>query len=143
MVTNFSYTSTHKDGLHTECKECARECAREYYKKNKGSILEKAREYQQANKEQYMEQHKKYYLNNKHIFAAYNAKRRATKLQASPLWADQEKIKQIYATRPEGYHVDHIIPLQHPLVCGLHCEFNLQHLPAAENLTKHNRFDLD
>jgi hypothetical protein len=101
---------------------------RDYHFRNREVLLERKREYS------------KKHINEE---SARSAKRRAVKLQAMPKWADREKIKQIYATRPEGYHVDHIIPLQHPLVCGLHCEFNLQHLPAAENISKHNKFDLD
>ena len=63
------------------------------------------------------------------------------KLQATPHWANQEVIKQIYKEATEkGMHVDHIVPLNNPLVCGLHCEFNLQILPATENLRKSNKF---
>jgi len=75
------------------------------------------------------------------------AKRRAIKLKASPLWADDIKIKQIYLERINKefktggkYHVDHIIPLQGKNVCGLHIENNLQILPASENIKKSNKF---
>lgn len=68
------------------------------------------------------------------------AKRKSAKLQATPKWADLEKIKEIYRERPEGYHVDHIIPLQGETVCGLHVENNLQYLPASENLSKGNKY---
>lgn len=72
--------------------------------------------------------------------AARNAKYKAATLQRTPSWANLDKIKEIYRTCPEGYHVDHIVPLQGELVSGLHIEYNLQHLPASENLAKGNNF---
>lgn len=67
------------------------------------------------------------------------AKRRANKLNATPKWADLQRIKEIYDNCPEGYHVDHIIPLQGYNVCGLHVETNLQYLTEKENLSKGNK----
>lgn len=66
------------------------------------------------------------------------SKYRASKLKACPKWADIEAIKQFYYNCPEGYHVDHIIPLQGKYVCGLHVENNLQYLLATENSIKRN-----
>lgn len=37
------------------------------------------------------------------------------------------------------HSVDHIVPLRHPLVCGLHCPANLRVIPMAENARKSNR----
>jgi hypothetical protein len=84
--------------------------------------------------------------NNKAVWNAKTARRTAAKLQAIPRWADLEKIKEFYAAADflgqvtgEWYHVDHIVPLQSKLVCGLHTEQNLQVLPASDNLRKNNR----
>lgn len=66
---------------------------------------------------------------------------RAAKLHRTPKWANIEKIKEIYKLCPEGFHVDHIIPLQGIHVSGLHVENNLQYLSAHDNLVKHNKFD--
>ena len=68
-----------------------------------------------------------------------SAKRRAAKLNATPKWANLQKIKEIYNNCPQGYHVDHIIPLQGKNVCGLHVENNLQYLLARDNLVKSNK----
>ncbi len=71
------------------------------------------------------------------------AKYRAAKLQRTPAWADIEAIKAFYNNCPEGYHVDHIVPLQGKLVSGLHVVENLQYLTAKENLSKGNKFNVE
>lgn len=70
----------------------------------------------------------------------YQAARKADKLNATPSWADLDKIKEIYNKCPVGYHVDHVVPLMGTNVCGLHVENNLQYLTAKDNLAKSNKF---
>lgn len=73
----------------------------------------------------------------------YAANRRAAKRQAMPAWADKEAIAAIYeAAKGQSLHVDHEIPLQHNLVCGLHVPANLRPISAFENLSKSNRFEV-
>lgn len=78
--------------------------------------------------------------------SAFAANRRASKLMATPRWADIDAIECFYAeanrlTRETGveHHVDHAVPLQSKTVCGLHCEANLQILEASKNTSKGNR----
>jgi len=81
----------------------------------------------------------KWKKDNKGLVNADCAKRRAAKIKAVPKWADLSRVKEIYKSCREGYHVDHIYPLISNWVCGLHCEDNLQHLIAKANLSKSNR----
>ena len=60
----------------------------------------------------------------------------------TPKWADRKAIREFYVNKPEGCHVDHVIPLRGKLVSGLHTIENLQYLPALENLRKHNTYSL-
>lgn len=116
----------------------ARECRRWYERKGRAQFQEK---YQKGGKEAQRE-----YLalpTTKALRRAWYAKRRALKLRATPAWANEEKIKKIYAECPKGHHVDHIVPLQGRKVCGLHVEDNLQYLPAAENIRKSNKHEAD
>lgn len=75
--------------------------------------------------------------------AALAAKRNAVKKRAMPRWASLQRIREFYVEASKaGMQVDHIVPLQHPRVCGLHCEANLQMLTRFENLAKYNKFDI-
>jgi hypothetical protein len=74
-------------------------------------------------------------------YARYHSRlREIAEIRQRPIWANLKKIMEIYVNRPEGYHVDHIIPLRGKTVSGLHVESNLQYLPALENMKKHNTF---
>lgn len=99
-----------------------------------------AKKYRDANTALRKQRSQKYQRENKHMVAANAARRRARRLRATPQWADQEAIKAIYElASKQGLHVDHVIPLANPKVCGLHVETNLQLLTPRENLAKGNR----
>ncbi len=77
------------------------------------------------------------------------AERRKKRDKSMPIWANKEAIKEIYIkarqlTEETGikHEVDHIIPSNHSLVCGLHVETNLQILTEFENISKKNYFEV-
>lgn len=77
---------------------------------------------------------------------AITGRRRATKLNATPVWANKSAIDAFYETAEglnmllgEWHHVDHIVPLKSKIVCGLHVEHNLQVLTMSDNISKGNR----
>jgi hypothetical protein len=90
---------------------------------------------------------KNYRQTNAGLYAFHASKRRKQVRIATPPWADMNAIKAIYIEAARisvetgiPHEVDHIIPLTHDLVCGLHCVDNLQIIPALDNRSKNNKF---
>ena len=109
-------------------KKLARESFLRCRAKNPERMLESRRRWDKAN------------INRiRPMMAARNAARYAAKIKATPIWANRNEIRRFYENRPNGFHVDHIIPLKGKTVCGLHILENLQYLPALENCKKGNQ----
>ena len=123
----FYPSKNHSFKRDAKCKTCNSKVKSDWVKENPEKVKAHAREWRQAHPDK---------------VRAKRAKERAAKLQRTPTWANQEKIQEIYSNCPEGYHVDHIVPLQGELVSGLHVENNLQYLPASENSSKGNKFQV-
>lgn len=123
-----------------QCKVCHGLKGKAWRKANPEKTLELARRTREANYNKALEATKRWRLSN----LAYDAFRartyRARKLQAVPLWAKLDEIKDFYLNRPEGMHVDHIVPLKGKTVCGLHVLNNLQYLTPKENRSKRNLY---
>ena len=85
--------------------------------------------------------YKDWRLKNLRYKAYKQALRRAIQLSATPKWSELLEIKQFYLNCPDGFQVDHKIPLQNEIVCGLHVLQNLQYLTAENNLIKGNKFN--
>ena len=151
--------------LDNECRNCANSRCAIYRTNNINKELDRDKAYKKQNKETIALNRIARYKENPAIeiqkvrdwqklnsdkVNATQAKRRANKLRATPKWLtvdDLNKITEFYVLAKQleqetgiKYHVDHIVPLQGTTVSGLHVPWNLQVIPAAENLTKSNKF---
>ena len=88
---------------------------------------------------------KKHYQENKAYYNEKSTRYRRQLDKASLGGRFVEATIQIYAERPEGYEVDHIVPIKgygflngkrQRVVSGLHVPWNLESIPKAENRKK-------
>jgi hypothetical protein len=93
-----------------------------------------------TNKDQHSQWNKNWRANNPNKAKAIAARRRANKNKAMSEDADKILIQLIYEGCPEGYHVDHIIPISKG---GEHHENNLCYLSIADNLHKKDKMPED
>lgn len=142
---------------------------RAYYEANKTRLQTKRNKTRLDNRDLYNERSRKWCADNREILRekqaiyrnenrgadnAKHAKRRARKLNATPPWYKHAPVVLIYvraaaytaaaiaAGSDLRFHVDHDIPLQGDLVCGLHVHTNLVILEWRENASKGNRFEI-
>ena len=140
------YTS--KEGNYSTCSEtCSKEnrkrLSRNYLLRNPEAMAKakkRAKEYNTKHPNKKKQCNKTWNQNNKGRANYHGSLYRMKKKSATPGWANFIKIKEIYENCPEGFHVDHIIPLNGKTVCGLHIETNLQYLSASENSKKSNKY---
>jgi len=136
-----------------EYRERTRQHRKEYAIEYRARTVERRAHYnkkhRRENAEYYREYRKRYMQEKPYINAAHQANRRSIKIKATPKWADHKAIKAVYEKRDrlrnktgQDYHVDHIVPLIHPNVCGLHVPWNLQVITAEENMSKSNKLEL-
>lgn len=93
----------------------------------------------------------RYYKENRQHLIHLGAQSKRKVRRATPKWLtkfQKQQIALIYTVRDEltklngvQYHVDHKVPINGKIVCGLHVPWNLQVMEGAENINKSNKFD--
>lgn len=141
--------------------------SKNYRSANADIISSKMKKHYSDNVDYYKELRHTYYLTNKTQINSYNSsyrrenrgicnaaqtRYRLAKKKATPKWLSQvqlEEIKEYYNLAQDlawlnedckAFHVDHIVPIQGKIVCGLHVPWNLQLLPSDTNFKKSNGF---
>ncbi len=154
-----------KFGVTAHCKQCVLARTKKYYEQNKDKYkkwnkasyannIVRAKEraaaaYKNASPERLAELRKRsdeYWRTHPAELSEKNSRARFHRTRAVVAWRNKFYVREIYSlarlrTRLLGivHHVDHIVPVVHPLVCGLHNEFNLAVLTGKENILKSNR----
>lgn len=136
------------------CVECCRERANIWRVENLERAAENDRKKYLANQEHHQRRarirrrhfpeaakarSREHYKNNREKYILRSVAR-IDSLRKKSFKHEQDGIKAFYEKCPSGYEVDHIIPLTHPLVSGLHCISNLQYLTTLENRRKFNKW---
>jgi hypothetical protein len=167
---NFYKSKQTKSGFHPWCKKCFNEGLNKARKANPEKHNERNRNWVQKNKVKNLEMMQNWRKQNSEKCASYQRKYRSSQKgkialnainkaryesgyrkawasfrrkgikQATPKWVIRTELTEFYKNRPKGYHVDHIIPLNGKNISGLNVVWNLQYLPASENLKKSNKF---
>lgn len=139
------------------------ELSRKWYADNREKALASDRQSRQANLEKFLIRERKSYAKraarrketsrewrarNKHRVALYAASRRSALAKRTPPWLTDAHFAEMLTffrqsealTKETGepHHVDHIVPLRGKTVSGLNVPWNLQVLPALDNLRKSN-----
>ena len=109
--------------------------------KNMKSTI-RTRKWREANREGYRSYIRKYrspsldnFLSDRNeIWFERDARKRKLLKRSTPPWVDTTRIRNLYQKTTElnskyqglGFVVHHIIPISHPLVCGLHTIDNME-----------------
>lgn len=133
-ITQFHPHKKGKDGFNSYCMDCTSVQGKEYRQKIPDKIKKRSQRYYSRNcgkiktnskiRIKRVRKQKAFYKNFEN--------------EISEVYKQAELLNQNSETK---YVVDHIIPLNHPTVCGLHYHENMRVIPESINCSKRNKWD--
>ena len=143
-----------------EFKKKQSENAKKWYKNNREHRLEVGKKWRKNNPEKAKEINRRYDKEKRREYGRKYRRENKDKLNmkrmlrfkhvqiSTPSWVNMEEIQKYYKTAKylkeilnKKFCVDHIIPLNSDIVCGLNVPWNLQILESKLNESKGNNFD--
>lgn len=154
-LEDYYNSKAEKDGKCHTCKNCAKNRSRRWAKDNIERANLASAKWARSNLQKRKAARAKWITNNSTTWQAIKrskeSRRRGTNKLATPKWLTcqhRAEIIELYTVASElqwlsneTLHVDHIVPLKNKEVCGLHVPWNLQILPAGENIRKSNSYE--
>jgi hypothetical protein len=147
-TNEFYRASKVSDGKSSWCKPCFRDYRREQFAADpefKAQRYGQIAEWAKLNPEKVVAKTRRWQQRNPGKCERVRSRRHLS--VRTPRWANRFFIQEAYdlARRRskmlgEPWEVHHIVPLYHPLVCGLHVETNLSVIPARVNRSIGNAF---
>lgn len=138
--------SSYADAKRKAAREQHKREGTKWYHDNKPRAAALNKLWREANKDSFKGYTVQWRRDNLDKLTKNAAAYRSSKIQATPTWANPDAIQAFYTeaarmTLKTGikYTVDHIIPLNSDVVCGLHVEHNLQLLTLSDNSKKSNK----
>lgn len=134
LFSDFPKRTASKDGYAPLCRDCKNAAARTTYLADpvtRAETLARVKRTKQAR----LDRDPVY----KRAFNLWGSTRRRTSI---PPWVSITDFIPVCAEVIEagpGHELDHIVPLRHPLVCGLHVPWNVRVLLKSHNTIKGNK----
>ena len=131
------------------CRACRSAQNAKWKDKNREHVRSSGLKWQRQNREKCRASSSAWAKKNKPKICSNTIAYNSRKAKAQPSWLSAIQLAQISEmydvalakTTQTGivHHVDHIYPLKGVECCGLHVPWNLQVIPAVENISKSNK----
>ena len=130
-LSEFARRAASKDGHSAACRFCLATAKRDSYASDTTERLAAISRATRTKRERF-EREPEY----RRAFVLWGSTKRRTKIPPWVRIADFLPVCRQADALGDGAHIDHIIPLKHPLVCGLHTPNNVRALPKIMNLMR-------